>query len=210
VVADLVRSQPKVVLFSGISGLSSWDYIQNEVRQYIVADYVLNHYTPLVYTSGELVLVSDAIKPVPLPKLVGHPTVTQLYFSQSVCQFGYIPDFLDSPAVPTSAVTVPLVQVPSRGKGRLYRVSLPADRHSFEWLALSRTGSGSAGITMGNIVRASGADVPWHDITWVAKTDAPTVVSVGSCLQWHGFGPTLYLRYQGPGNPTSVQLFNAS
>jgi hypothetical protein len=87
---------------------------------------------------------------------------------------------------------------------------LPANRHAFQWLALSRTGSGPVGITLGNIVRHNGDDVPWHDITFVADSTTPSVVSVGSCLQWHGFGPTLYLRIVGPGIPTSVRLFNAS
>ena len=209
VVADLVRNHPKVVLFSGISGLSSWDYIANEVRQYIVSAYILNHYRPLVYSSGELVFIADDVTPVPLPKLVGHPTFDQLYFSQGTCDFGNIPDFLSTPAPGATALNLPIHAVASRGRGHLYRVDLPASRSNYEWLALDRSGSGPAGITLGNIVRASGADVPWHDITWVAKGPTTTVVPVGSCLQWHGFGPTLYLRYVGPGHPTSLRLFNA-
>jgi hypothetical protein len=208
VIADIAKSKPRVILFSGVSGLSTWDFIANEVRQYLVSEYVLSHYIPLVSTSGELVLIANDVTPAPLPKLIGHPAIHQLYFSQGACALGYIPDFLTSPAPPPHALTLPLEPIPSKGKGRLYQVTLPADRHGFEWLALNRTGVRAAAITIGNIVRPSGADVPWHDITWVA-TSPTTVASVGSCLPWHGFGPTLFLRYDGPGNPTSVRLFNA-
>ena len=60
-VADLAKNRPRVILFSGVSGLSSWDFIANDVRQYIVSNYILDHYRPLVYTACELVLVRDDI-----------------------------------------------------------------------------------------------------------------------------------------------------
>jgi hypothetical protein len=88
VVADLARNRPRLILFTGTSGLPRWDFINNEVRQYLVAQYVLNHYRPLVATSGELIFIADDVVPAPLPKLTGHPSTRNLYFSQNTCAFG--------------------------------------------------------------------------------------------------------------------------
>jgi hypothetical protein len=209
VVDDLAQTRPRLVLFTGISGLPAWDYIANDVRQYIVSTYILNHYRPLVLISGEMIYLRDDIRAAPLPKLFGRPITTVLDYRQGVCAFGNIPNFLDVPAVPTTAVTVPLTPIASRGGGRVYRLVLPSDRHSFEWLALTRSATGPGGLTIGSIRQASGKDVPWYDITWVASGASPSVVSVGSCPEWHGYGHEIYIRYKGPGTLTSVRLFNS-
>jgi hypothetical protein len=209
VVDDLARSRPRLVLFTGTAGLPAWDFIANDVRQYIVSTYILDHYRPLVLISGELIYLRDDIRAAPLPKLLGHPITTVLDFREGACAFGDIPDFLDVPNVPASAVTLPLKPIASRGGGRVYRIDLPLDRHAFEWLAVTRTSTTAAGMTIGRIQQASGKDVPWYDITWVASGASPSVVSVGSCPEWHGYGRHIYIRYKGPGTLTSVRLFNS-
>jgi len=200
VIDDLRQSHPKLVLWNGITGLPEWDFIENEVRQYVVADYILSHYRPLILVDHELVLIADGAGPPATSASSG------LYFSTATCAWGNIPNFLaDPPSSPST--TVAIQRVTRTGGATLYKFTLPPGAHP-RWISVTRGDDRVAGaITVTNSVPHDRRDVPWHYITWVAdQGSATTTVEVGSCLQWHGFGRDLFLRYRGPGSIQSVAV----
>jgi hypothetical protein len=203
-VEDLEASKPRLVIFEGEVGLPRWDYLENEVRDHVVSEYVLSHYRPLALVDGELVLLADNVAdPPPLPSLTTPAVTKDLYYSQRACAFGYVPDFLPAPSE-AGATAVPIVQVAApASQGRVYRVLLPKASSAYRYLEVSRSDTTSGGAFAIANLRARSR----RDISWAVQTGrASTAVEVGACLQWHGFPKTLYLRYKGPGTPTSVAL----
>jgi hypothetical protein len=102
-VSDLQRSRPPVVIFNDVSfGLPDYDGIWSMERNYIVSQYILDHYRPLLDTHGQLIMLrNDLMKHArPLPKLSEPPITTNLYFDASVpsCYWGDVPNFLDHPS----------------------------------------------------------------------------------------------------------------
>lgn len=129
--AQLRRRPPKLVVFTGRLGNSSWDGIPNEVRHYEVSRWVLDHYVPFVQSHGFLLLRHDRASvpdPGALP-LVQRPTTNALRFRTFPCDWRYAPNFLS--AAPSSRV--PATAVPFRKRGRFMSVTgwaadLPARR----------------------------------------------------------------------------------
>jgi hypothetical protein len=109
VVSELRRSRPAVVIYDSTSiGLPSWDGISNAVRHYIISQYLLDGWTPLVLVDGELVMVRrDLIGTRPLPPLSGPTRTSDLYFTTSECSWGDIPNFFrPTPSGATVDLTV--------------------------------------------------------------------------------------------------------
>ena len=101
-VNDLRKSQPPVVIFYDTSfGLPEYDGILSMERNYIVSQYILDHYRPLLDTHGQLVMLRNDLmnRAQPLPKLSTPPVTTDLYFDQNVasCDWGDVPNFLVHP-----------------------------------------------------------------------------------------------------------------
>ena len=203
-VRDLEAVRPPLVVFGGVTGLPRWDYLDNEVRDHIVSVYLLDHYRPLASVDGELVLLRDTVRhPAGLPRLVHPPVTTKLYDSGGACAFGYIPDFLPAPAG-TGAVAVALTEVPAPPhQGRVFRFVLPALPSRYRYVEVTRSQSAVAGsFVLSNLRARSRRDISWA----VLAGRATTAIESGACLQWHGFSNTLFLRYKGPGTPTSLSL----
>ncbi len=193
-----------MVVFAGKTGLPQWDFLQNEVRDHIVSEYLLSHYRPFAQVDGELVLLADSERhPPPLPQTVGRVVTDKLYDSQRACEFGSIPDYLPAPSA-RGARRVALTPVPAPPRqGQVYRLVLPRSPSNYRYVEVSRSSSVAAGSLVLSNLRARSR----RDISWVAASGrATTAVESGACLQWHGFGNTLFLRYKGPGAPTSVSL----
>jgi hypothetical protein len=98
-VDDLRRSRPNVVIFNDQTfGLPDYDGIWSMERNYIVSQYILDHYVPLLDTHGQLVMLrSDLMKNSrPLPRLSEPPITSDLYFAPAVpmCDWGDVPNFL--------------------------------------------------------------------------------------------------------------------
>ncbi|HTZ07506.1 MAG TPA: hypothetical protein VMB72_00455 [Acidimicrobiales bacterium] len=111
-VSDLERQRPAVVVFNdSANGLPEWDGIWNMVRAYVVSQYLLDTYVPLVNADGTLVLLRDdlARHAPPLPALAGPSVTSGLYFDAPTCNWGDIPNFLAVPGEPgpTAGVAVP-------------------------------------------------------------------------------------------------------
>ena len=82
VVDQLAESRPPVVIFDNTRfGIASWDGPRSEVRHFEVAQYLLDHWTPVVAANGFLFLLRDdlvADAPAP-PPLSVDPDTTDLY-----------------------------------------------------------------------------------------------------------------------------------
>ena len=204
-IAQLRTIKPKIVLFNGM-GMGAWDFIPNEIRDSTVSDYLLTNYRPLVDVAGQLFLIRNSVvNPKPLPKLVGTVQTRELYLALGVCEWGYIPNFLSTPTTPaekTRSLTVPLRFVKHTTAGSFYK--LVGNRHvtDYHWISVTIKGATSkVALTI-----SSNPESTTRDISWVAKGSGTTQVETASCLQWHGFINRLYLRYLGPGTPTSIKL----
>ncbi len=105
-ISQLRKSRPPLVAFSSVTiGEPTWAWeIQNEVRHFLVSQYVLDHYKPLLSSQGVLFLLRDDLvrsKP-PVPKLAQPAHTTGLYASQATCNWGDSANFLASPATGNS------------------------------------------------------------------------------------------------------------
>ena len=122
-VADLAHSRPPLVVFYGEGiGLPSWDGIEATVRHYIVSDYLLSRYRPLVDVDGQFVMIRSDLAPSapPLPAVAGTATTQELYLANPECDWGFAPDFLARPtslraarrlAVPTHVISASAVLI---------------------------------------------------------------------------------------------------
>jgi hypothetical protein len=125
-VSDLERSRPHVVVFNDTQyGLPSYDGIWSMERNYIVSQYILDHYRPLLDTHGQLILLrNDLFKRArPYPKLSVPPVTSDLYFDENVpaCDWGYTPNFLYHPS---SRAAVGGVNLPVKSSGTKETVSM--------------------------------------------------------------------------------------
>lgn len=203
-IRDLERSKPTVVLFNGI-GMGSWDFIPNQIRDGILSAWLLSHYRPLVIVDGQLFLISDAVTtPKPLPKLLGPVRTRSLYYRLGACAWGYIPNFLSVTSRPHAAPIshVHITFVSHGPNGSIYRFIAPQPLTAYHWVSVDVEGAkGDVGLAVSDVGRKSS-----RDISWVAQGSGITEVEAASCIQWHGFGRRLYLRYLGNGSPTDVTL----
>lgn len=206
IIGDLERSRPPVAVFeSDMIGMWEWDDINNNVRDYAVSQYLLDHYQPVLLTDGELLLLRDdlmASRP-PVPRLLQQPVSANLYFSGATCAWGDVPNFL--PTAPAGRSM--LLRVTARvrtGDVTTSVVTLPAGLSlaRYDLLTLRADGPiGTSGVTISDTAAAPAS----HDITATAlpASGSSLSVRVGSCLQWHGYSSTrLYVRQVG-GTPVS-------
>lgn len=202
-ISDLERTKPLVVLFNGV-GMGAWDFIPNEIRDGVLSDWLLSNYRPFVLADGQMMLLRDTVThPKPLPKLVGPVRTKSLYYRLGKCQWGYIPNYLDN-TIPAGALeaSVALKRITTTKTGTIYKFIAPTQLKAFHWVSVTTTGAlGDVGLSISDVGRVSN-----RDISWVAQGSGTTDVEAASCIQWHGFGRVLYLRYLGTGTPTSIQL----
>jgi hypothetical protein len=113
VIDDLEHSRPPVVIFNDLTfGLPNYDDIWSMERQYLVSQYILDHYRPMVDVSGQIVMLrSDlANSAPPLPALRTQPLTAGLYFAdEPACDWGDIPDFLHTPTPAEVLAAAPTV-----------------------------------------------------------------------------------------------------
>jgi hypothetical protein len=96
---ELKHSRPPVVVFDGsVIGLPSWDGISNGVRHYLVSQYLLDGWQPLLRMNHELLLLRGDLMPArpPIPSLKVPLLTTDLWFSSPQCRWGSVPNFLGS------------------------------------------------------------------------------------------------------------------
>jgi hypothetical protein len=107
-IRDLERSRPKLVVFDNDSdpfiALSNWDGIANMVRSYDIAQWVLDHYKPLLWSHGITIYARRDQPPASQSRLhLKVPPVTAgVPFSVQPCNWGYSPNFLTGPGTPSS------------------------------------------------------------------------------------------------------------
>lgn len=109
-VTELEEAQPEVVVFdSWYFGLPGWDGPHNMVRHFLVSQYLLDGWTPVVRAHGMLMMLrDDLVAGMPaLPDLSVDVLTDELDFSVSPCDWGNSADFLES-APEGRTVTLPV------------------------------------------------------------------------------------------------------
>lgn len=101
-VRQLEKDPPALVAFDSPSGfgLPSWDGVSNQIRHFAVSQYLLDGWTPVLSTHGVIFLLRNDLLTdrTALPELTQAPRTTDLYFAAKACDWGYVPNFLESPA----------------------------------------------------------------------------------------------------------------
>jgi hypothetical protein len=209
---DLAKSQPPVVVYDSTAmGLPTWDGIANDVRHYMVSQYVLDHWVPVLRTHGNLILVRrDLVGSHPaVPTLRQAPVTQDLAFSGHACDWGASPNFL--PAVATGAslrLAVTPVGDLTTSQRTVGQVMVPpgTDLSAYHLATLwAGQSMGASTLAITDDLGATG-----HAISAVslARHGGDLPLRVGSCLQWHGFNPAkpLYVVQQGGAPVTSITL----
>jgi len=98
VVDQLEKRNPALVVYHAPFGLPLWDGPHNEVRHFIVSQYLLDGWTPFLQVDGVIFLLrNDLVSSAPpLPSLHGEAVVDDVYFAGPVCDFGDSANFLTS------------------------------------------------------------------------------------------------------------------
>ena len=208
-IRDLTRSRPRAVIyFDTTFGLPYYDGIISSVRNYLVSQYILDHYSPIIDVDGQLILIrSDLVGSVPVSQIPGtHSVVSDLYFQMPACNWGDTPNFLDFPSSRELAVAQrsSLSQI-SRG---LYQFSIPPGTtwSSFRWIRITSTtpfGTRNVDITDDPTQSSN------HDIKFgiLPRSGGTVFVRVGSCIQWHGYrAGALNLHLDGDARDLAVSL----
>lgn len=109
IINGIARTRPPLIAFADrVFGLPVYDGILNEVRDYVVSQYVLDHYTPVFESHTVLFMArNDLVSHLrPLPRLSQPPLTTDLYNQYGACAWGYSANYLPSPQT-GPAVTIP-------------------------------------------------------------------------------------------------------
>ncbi|HEX5089859.1 MAG TPA: hypothetical protein VFV89_18775 [Nocardioides sp.] len=100
-VRQLEKDPPSVVAFDSPPsiGLSAWDFVSNEIRHFVVSQYLLDGWTPVLSSHGVVFMLrNDLLAGRPTtPELTEEPQTTDLYFAANSCDWGFVPNFLQSP-----------------------------------------------------------------------------------------------------------------
>ena len=112
VIGEIAAARPNLVIFTASDfGLPTVDGIIGPVRNYLVSQYLLDHYAPFAEDNGQLVMIrGDLEHKVPPVSSLHLPGVVKgyrgLYFTSFSCDWGYVPNFL--PSAPAGGVNVPI------------------------------------------------------------------------------------------------------
>lgn len=99
-IADLERSRPPVAIYyDDWFGLPVYDSLTSMARNYLVSQYILDHYTPILDAQGQLIMLRNDLlgEARPYPKPIVPTTYSNLYFQMPECGWGDVPNFLDHP-----------------------------------------------------------------------------------------------------------------
>lgn len=182
-VDDLRRSRPPLVAFnSSFFGMPAWDGVQNQVRHFLVSQYVLDHWTPILSTHGVLFLLRNdllASRPA-VPHLTQPPITKDLYNSQGSCTWGDAPNFLGSPAVGPS-MTI-------RAQGALQRRDVTVTGWAFD--SAARAAAKKIVVTVGSrAVATAPLTVSRPDVAAALHTRAATRTGFAATATTTASGP---------------------
>ena len=214
-IAALRRTRPPVAIFNDATfELTDYDGIWSMERDYLVSQYLLDNYRPILDVEGQIVMLRDDLVNTapPPPTLQIAPVTTGLYFAgEPSCAWGDVPDFFDPPtateisdgvAVPTAADVPPATMAASTS---LLSLTVPGALTSYQWLEFSApSGFGRATIQVTDQTLGAKAS---HVIsfTTLPRVGSTVFLEVGSCIQWHGYAAgSLHLLLQGA--PTDMTV----
>jgi hypothetical protein len=108
VIKELRRAPPKLIVFddtdSTMTGLPSMDGAPADVRMYLISDWILSHYRPLLVSHGRTIYALRSLPPASSLhlKLDQRPATAGVPFLGQACNWGDSPTFLTGPVEPPS------------------------------------------------------------------------------------------------------------
>jgi hypothetical protein len=188
VIDDLEKSRPAVVIFDAERarmGLAKWDDITNNVRHYLLSEYLLRNWTPVLRTHGALVMVRNdlAAEARPVPRLAVPPQVSDLYFSGPTCDWGAAANYL-----PVATTGAP-IRAPVRPVGQQSVVTVKG------WASDPTTGAGAKAVVVANgdvVIDSVTPDQARPDVASVLGIPTTAVGFTYSGLTGGTAAPTFY------------------
>jgi hypothetical protein len=208
--SELRDDPPTIVVTLARDGLPAWDEVPNYVRHYEVSDFLFDHYRPVIWAGGSLLLLrNDLNLPAGWPAgldLNERPVTEDLYFLGFPCDWRYAPNFLEVEPEPTEVGAVDLpIRAPSATGAML---DLPPGFQSYDWLEIRTRG----GLVSDEFILTDDPLAPGRAISFRALSRAGPryLVRVGSCPQWHGYqaGP-IQLLHDAPKDILAVRLLRS-
>jgi hypothetical protein len=206
---ELRDDPPSIVITLARDGLPAWDGVPNYVRHYEVSDFLFDHYRPVIWAGGSLLLLRNDLNPPagwPAGLDLNEPPVTEnLYFLGFPCDWRYAPNFLDVDPKPSDVGALDLpVRTPS-GTGAV--LDLPPGFRSYDWLEIRTASLESDEFILTDDPIAEGRAISFRALP---RTGPRYLVRVGSCPQWHGYraGP-IRLLHDAPQDILAVRLLRS-
>jgi hypothetical protein len=214
VISDLRHSRPKVVIFyENEFGLSVIDGIVSPVRNYLISEYLVDNYRPVIDVDGQLLMLRDDLRvpPAPPPRLFSSLVKNDFFYQMPGCGWGDVPNFFPLPSA--SEIRDAITPVVASDQTRQAEITSPSSEPEpastgiveparditlavprggwsrFKWLELeSPIPIGDANVVVTDSPLASLT----HQITFTVlpRSRNRVYVRVGSCLQWHGYPDT--------------------
>lgn len=207
---ELREDPPTIVVTLARDGLPAWDGVPNYVRHYEVSDFLFDHYRPVLWAGGSLLLLrNDLDPPAGWPAgldLNERPVTEDLYFLGFPCDWRYAPNFLEVEPEPTEVGAVDLQVRASSASGVM--LDLPRGFRSYDWLEIRTGGSlASDEFILTDDPSALGRAISFRAL---GRAGPRYLVRVGSCPQWHGYqaGP-LRLLHDAPEDILAVRLLRS-
>jgi hypothetical protein len=208
--SELRDDPPTIVVTLARDGLPAWDEVPNYVRHYEVSDFLFDHYRPVIWAGGSLLLLRNDLNPPagwPAGLDLNEPPVTEdLYFLGFPCDWRYAPNFLEVEPEPTEVGAVDL-QVRASSATEIM-LDLPRGFRSYDWLEIRTEGILAADeFILTDDPSALGRAISFRALS---RAGPRYLVRVGSCPQWHGYqaGP-LRLLHDAPQDILAVRLLRS-
>lgn len=214
-VDELSRERPEIVVYDSTRyGLPAWDGVPNSVRHYLVSDFLLERYEPVLAVHGFTFMRRADIAELPVGQMASRlseqPTTEGHYFG-SECAWGYAPDRLAlSPSDAARRTSLRFRQVgpiqTAQGSvaGSSYIVDLPPDARRFDWLEIEATSP----LDDDQLFVTDQPEQAAHTISFRSVPDgsAAARVMVGNCPQWFGYRDSLIVASVGGAELTAIRL----
>lgn len=211
VVRELQMNRPRFVIFQDSTSyaLPAWDGISNPVRHYAISQFILDNYRPFANVDGALIYAQKSLTlsdPVLMSSQLSQPVTTRdIPFQVLPCDWGYAPEYLNSPSPPPGAATDVQLQ---RLNASTLRLNPPSGIpwSAYRWLEVTISGP-----VHENRFRLRDMDVLGENravmFSMLAGGSETYRFPVGACAQWHGYATApLTLTATSPADISNVQL----
>ena len=212
-ISQLEDRRPKLVVFHSDEwvGLNRWDGITNMVRHYLVSQYLLHHYKPLVKFHGYNFFLREDLDGKSYQDRLASlaiPPSRSLYEGDS-CDWGFVLEAWKQP-IKGAKASLPYKTSIVNGKFIL-EITLPVGyRRQGSDLEIQFDKVNFDKFLVANTQKGLGIDGAFLKFDSYPAEKTAYHLPVASCSQWYGFeGETIFLSHENPGTKIRAVVLNS-